>query len=595
MRITSALLFTSLCSGLSAQITLTVSPTAFDPSAIGLTYSNPGVNFFDLDVVSATGITLRAMEIPTQEPVGTPGTIELWVQTNATSHVGLENLATAPAPSNDPSGWQLLTSGQYTSGGFAVSSTTCQSAFTVNVPDTYLAPGNYGFAIVYVDVNHQFYGVTTYPAPPGTFFDGNLEVSNGTTSANPWGQPLGAFTFNGNTYAGTIADFGITYDVGPVPHACAEVEPIGEGSGGNIASWFDLIEDANVVNATLQGRGLEFTNTVTGYLISEAANPQFRPASGNETIMPAVDDGEFQFTLPNLAVPYPTALGGSTTQDVWVHSNGYISLTGPNDPLFFVPIDPQAAMDQDQLTLFVAYHDFNPTEPGSGQILIEEDLAALPNPKLYITWDNVESYPLTATNPSTVQVQIDLVLGNIVVVYQNIDAVGGSTVAGGDDTIIGWSPEGVSPPVPEGTFATLGLTGATSNFFGQLPEVLPLGLDVIGQALLGGSLDLQTINIPPVPSIGTTLLDTVVTAPFPLDPLGALPGTVTYLPVVTSLLFTIDNNNSSVTVPVPNNSGLVGVEIYSQSFWFDLPQLIAGNIFGNVRGSNAVRIKIGNF
>ena len=67
------------------------------------------------------------------------------------------------------------------------------------------------------------------------------------------------------------------------------------------------------------------------------------------------------------------------------------------------------------------------------------------------------------------------------------------------------------------------------------------------------------------------------------------------IPSRANRLFTIDNNNSAVTVPLPNNSGLVGVEIYAQSFWFDLPQLIAGNIFGNVRGSNAVRIKIGNF
>ena len=190
------------------------------------------------------------------------------------------------------------------------------------------------------------------------------------------GPTLGAFVFNGNNYAGTMADFGFVYDVGPVPHACAEIERIGEGSGTNVASWYDRLEDAPNVSAALQGRALQFTNIVTGYVVSEAQGATFRPASGNETVMPAVDDGEFQFTVPNLPVIFPSALGGGSTSDLWIHSNGYISFTGPNDPLFFVPIDPQAAMDQDEFTLFATYHDFNSTEAGSGQVWIEEDLAA---------------------------------------------------------------------------------------------------------------------------------------------------------------------------------------------------------------------------
>lgn len=594
MRTISTITALAICAGLSAQTTLSVDPSTYDPNAVGLTYSTPGANFFDLSVTAPTGVTLRAMEIPTQEPAGTVGEIQLWIQTLATSHVGLENPAAAPAPSNDPSGWQLMTSGQYTAGGFAVATTTCQSAFTVNVPDTFLLPGSYGIAIVYVDVSHQFYGVTTYPAPANTFFDGNIEVTNGTTAANPWGPALGAFVFNGANYAGTMADFGIVYDVGPVPHACAETEILGQGSGTNVASWYDRIEDAANASTALQGRALQFTNIATGYVISEAAGATFRPASGNETVIPAVDDGEFQFTMPNLPVPIPSDQGGGSTTDVWVHSNGYISFTGPNDPLFFVPIDPQAAMDQDEFTLFATYHDFNPTEPGSGQIWIEEDLAAQPSPTLYITWDGVESYPLNVANPSTVQVQVDLGTGNIVVVYETIDAVGGSTFAGGDDTLIGWSPAGVSPPVPEGDFTTLGAAGGAGNFIGQLPEVRPLKLEVAGTPLVGSTISFDTSDVPSGFSIGTTLIDTTVTPPVPLTPFGAAPGTVSYLPVTTSLLFGLDPGNLSVPFPLPNNPALTGVELYGQSFWFDLFQL-GTNPFGNLLGSNAMRVKIGNF
>lgn len=595
MRILPTVLATVACASLSAQQTLTVDPNSYTTAA-GLTYSQAGgANFFDLSVTAATGITLQALEIPTQEPVGTTGTIELWVQTLGTTHVGVETLTNAPVPSNDPSGWQLLTLGQYASGGFAVPSTTCQSAFTVNVPDTFLAAGDYGFAIVYNGVAHEFWGVTQYPAPQGTFFDGNIEVSNGTTAPAAWGGTLGAFVFNGVNYAGTMPGFGITYSVGPVAHACAETEVIGQGSDGNVASWFDLIEDANNVSAALQGRGLEFVNTTTGYIIGEATNPVFRPTSGNETVMPAVDNGEFQFNLPNLPVPYPTAGGLATTTDIWVHSNGYVSLTGPNSPLFFVPIDPQAAMDQDELTIFGMYHDFDPTEPGSGQILIEEDLTAQPNPTLYITWENVESFPTGVANPSTFQIQIDLAVGNIVVVYETIDAVGGSTFAGGDDTLIGWSPAGVSPVVTEGDFTTLGTIGGPNNFLGQLPEVRPLTLQIVGDPLLGQSFTLETTNVPSVPSIGTTIIDAAVTAPIPLDPLGAAPGTNVYVPVTTSLLFPIDNSNTTLVIPTITDPALVGFEIYGQSFWFDLPQLLGGNVFGGLIGSNAVRARIGTF
>ena len=93
MRTLTTVAALAICAGLSAQTTLSVDPSTYDPNAVGLTYSTPGANFFDLTVTAPTGVTLRAMEIPTQEPAGTVGEIQLWIQTLATSHVGLENPA----------------------------------------------------------------------------------------------------------------------------------------------------------------------------------------------------------------------------------------------------------------------------------------------------------------------------------------------------------------------------------------------------------------------------------------------------------------------------------------------------------------------
>ena len=593
MRTTSILAAAALTAGLSAQNTITVDPPSFDASAVILTYSNPGANFFDLTVSAPSGVTLRALEIPTQEPAGTVGEIQLWMHASATSHVGIENPPAAPATSGDPSGWQLMSSGRYSSGGFNVATPSCQSAFTVNVPDTFLAPGSYAMALVYVDVAHQFYGVTTYPAPAGTFADGNVEVTNGATASIAWNAPLGAFAFSGVSYAGAMPDFGLVYDVGNVPHACGETQLIGSGSGASVASWYDRLQGAQAAQTALQGRALRFENTGTGYTLSEVSGATFRPASGAETVLALTNDNDKPFALPNLTIPYPSELGGATSNEVWVHANGYFSFTGANGPLPFVPIGPQAAMNQSSFALFACYHDFNPSEAGSGQVWVEEDLAAQPNPTLYITWDGVESYPAGIANPSTVQAQVDLVSGDVVVVYDSIDGVGGSAFAGGDDTLVGWSPAGISPPVQESDFAALGAPGAAGNFAATLPEVMPLALSVTGAPLLGNTITFALAHVPASVNLGATLLSESVIAPLPLAPLGAAPGTNAYVSPSASLLFPLTQLTPSVSLPLPNNAALIGVEVFGQAFWFQ-PGSTAGPLVGMI-GSNAAGVKLGNF
>lgn len=593
MRTSAYLAAAALSVSLSAQTTLTVDPPSFDSSAVILTYSSPGANFFDLTVSAASGITLRALEIPTQEPAGTVGEIQLWIHATASSHVGLENPPAAPATSGDPSGWQLMTTGRYSSGGFNVATPSCQNAFTVNVPDTFLAAGSYAMAIVYEDVAHQFYGVTTYPAPAGTFADANVEVSNGATASVAWGAPLGAFAFSGVSYAGVMPDFGLVYDVGNVPHACGETQLLGAGSGASVASWYDHLQGAAAAQATLEGRALRFENTGTGYTLSEVGGAAFRPASGAETVLALTNDNDKPFALSNLTVPYPSALGGATSTEVWVHANGYFSFTGANGPLPFVPVDPQAAMNQPAFAVFAFYHDFNPSEAGSGQVWVEEDLAAQPNPTLFITWDGVESYPAGVVNPSTVQAQVDLVSGDVVVVYESIDGVGGSAFAGGDDALVGWSPDGVSPPVPESDFAALGAPGAAGNFVGALPEVMPLALSVTGAPLLGSTITFDLAHVPASVNLGVTLLSDSLVPPLPLAPLGAVPGTTAYVDPTTSLLFPLTPFAPSVSLPLPSNVALTGMEIFGQSFWFE-PQQPAGPLVGLI-GSNAVGVKLGTY
>lgn len=587
MKLVPVLLGVALSVAATAQTqTLTV-----NPNGVLLTYSNPGANFFDL-VVTPPLITLRALQIPVQEPIGTTGTIELWINTINATHVGNEQLAAPPTVSGDPSGWQLMTSGDYTSGGFDVLAPTCQSAFTINVPNTELAAGTYAFAVVHVGVNHEFDAALVYPAPAGTFSDANIEVTNGTTQATSWiSAPLNAFVFGGVNYQGTIPNFAIEYDVGSVPHACATTSSFGQGSIQSTASFFDRIQTAPIVSTTLQGTSLELTYTPTGYVVAPGTATYVPPSASANAIAP-VDDGESQITLPNLTVVFPTDDGVPTPQsDLYVHSNGYIS-TAPQSGLFFAPVDPQSAMDADALSWYLAYHDFNPAEIGSGTITWEEDLAATPNPMLYITWANVESYPAGVANQSTVQFQMDLTTYTVNYVYETFDAVGGSTQAGGDDTIVGWSPAGASPDPSEFDYSAL------TPFVVNLPEVFGLQLDVSGLALVGQSADLETSNVI-TGNLGLLLLNSnlVGGAPLPLQAFGADAQTVAWLDPTTSATLTIDDGllggSLIVTVPIPNNPTLAGVEIFGQSFWLDFNDLLAGDLFTKMLSSNGVSFTIG--
>ncbi|MGK0354238.1 MAG: hypothetical protein ACJAYX_004940, partial [Planctomycetota bacterium] len=131
----------------------------------------------------------------------------------------------------------------------------------------------------------------------------------------------------------------------------------------------------------------------------------------------------------------------------------------------------------------------------------------------------------------------------------------------------------------------------------QLPEQFPLKLEAVGQALLGGSVVLET-SAEVGSSFGLVLLNTGI-LPVSLPLPGVPPQTLVHLDVPTSVLFSIDNlvpgvPNMSLTIPLSLNPALIGFELYAQSFWFDLNSILTGTIFPGLTSSNAIRIKVGN-
>jgi len=553
-----------------------------DPAGLGLTYTNPGANFFDINVTNPAGITLQALTVALNSPAGTVGTLEVWL--NPLSHIGREQ---------QQASWTKISEGTTTAG---VNTLSCQEATTVTagIPSIYLPPGIHGVAVAHVGVNHVFETIVTYPLPP--FADTNIEVLNGSTQATAWASvPLANFAFNGVLYQGTLMQFDLTYAVGQAPHACAVCGSVGEGSNRHSASAYQLFGEPNpngAASTALQGGVLTFlpNGSGTGYIMTDGTGTAAYVApNGSETNLPLIDD---QVVPVSLAIPlqYPGDTGIQLTTSIEINSNGIVSV-GPNPQtnLPAAPTAPQAIMQIGEAAWHCA-HDFDNSEAGSGNISYWEDVA---NAKLYVTWDAVECVPATVANTCTIQFQFDLTSGVVNIIFEVIDTLGGSNVSGGDNFMIGWSPAGVSPRVDEFDFTTL----AAAPISLTQPEVLPLTLEATGTPLIGQTFDLVTSNAPTA-SIGVNLLSSSL-LPLPLDIgiFGGPAGTLLYMDPATSFLNTISNipglGALTVSLPISNTPALAGLEINSQSFWLDL----AGSPFPfqNAVASNLVTCTIGNF
>lgn len=550
-----------------------------DPMGTALTYTSPGANFFDLDVLNPAGVTLQELTVRLMSPVGTIGQLDVWI--TPSSHVGFERNQVA---------WTQLASGSVTAS--PGSSDSCQSAVSLPTPNTYLAPGTYGVAIVYQGVNHSFDAVVNYPSGP--YANGDISIDNGTTQAIAWlSVPLTQFLFGGVSYNGTLENFSLTYAVGNVVHACALCVSTGVGSNLHSASAFQFFGPPNPnssANAALQGKVLSWipNGLGTGYTMTDntGGGPVYvDPAlfGGAETNLPLLDNQEVHaVTQLSFITQSDNGVTGSTT-DFFISSNGYVSLEAAQSPLGDAPRDPQGSL-QATSTLFGLHHDLDNSEAGSGMISYYEDVTAQ---KFYVTYHDVESVPATVVNPCRYQLQFDLATGQVDLVMEVIDAVGGSTVAGGDNYMLVYSPAGVSPPTQAFDFSTLPAGGIELT----RPEVLPLTLEAVGPLLINTSFDLVTSNAP-LGSIGVNLISlSVLPVPLSLVPLGAPPGTLLYLDPVTTALNTISNTSLALTVPIPNSPTLIGVQVHSQSFWFDL----AGAMFPftNLIGSNLITCTIG--
>jgi hypothetical protein len=514
--------------------------------------SNPNV-YFNLTV--NTTVTIQGLDVSLDNFVGPEGTVELFVTNpGITTHVGNEL---------NPANWTLRGAGRVVAAG---QTTPVRVAFPTGIV---LAPGTYGVAVHYTGVRAEFLQGT---GSNQTFSTAEMTLNAGSVQAVSFASGVAQpYVWLGR----------IHYLVGNVPSAGAENTAYGSGCNVVNGSFYQRFTCSGPASTALTGRSLTLIFAGNSYVLVPGTTA-FVPPTGAAQSLPVNDDGESTIALTNV-LPIP----GGATQQLFVHTNGIVSV-GSNTtitPNNFTPFVPGLlAAGQ---TAWFSWHDYNPTEPGSGTIKFEEV-----GPIAYITWDDVESYPVTAGNPpapvvnrSTFQFQFDTSTGAVHYVWQNVTAQGLSV--DGDEHVIGFSPGGPSPDVGPIDIAALSSAALTT------PEVFPLTLTVDAPPLVGTTINYTTSN-ETGQNLGILFLSTVQLPGVPLAVIG-MPDCAAHVDITAGVGNVISNlglpgTSMSVALPIPNTVAVLGFVLFGQSIWLDP----TANPFG-ATASNGVRSYVGNF
>ena len=353
-----------------------------------------------------------------------------------------------------------------------------------------------------------------------------------------------------------------------IPQAgpCARKETYGRGCVSGFGSFYQLFANATTASAGLSNQSLSLTPTSTGY-VAVWGGATFVPPTAGTPLSPG-DDGDVAY-MPSIALPTP--FGPQSTLQV---SGNAIITFGTFPPSFPVgpPWVPNASDFLGNGGLY-AWHDYNVTE--GGQILAEEIGGVL-----YITYDNVDSYPFGTPNLSTLQFQLDLNNGNLAIVWLTVDNDPSSAFGSGH--LVGLTPPGMS------------LDPGSINLATQLPLVTEA--DMAGLALdsnppvLGSGWNLTTSNIDPASPISITFFgDARLDPGLPLTFIGLpAPGCSVYINTILGNLVGFNvAGASTVTLPIPGTMSLTGAIVTAQSI--SLTTLNAANLLT----SNGVEGRLG--
>lgn len=388
--------------------------------------------------------------------------------------------------------------------------------------------------------------------------DGTIEIRTGACVYYPFALAVGLPT-NGMPWRGTV-------------HYCkaASNTILGSGCGGAYHSLYANHANATVASAELNGNVLRLQRVANGYLGTwqpGTANATYVPPTSAATALPLSDDDFVAYTP---IAPLPTPYGPQPTLSIG--ANGILGF-GPSvdTPGTFPYVPTPNAMLQSACGGFYAWHDYLPSEPGSGPVLVEQIGLTL-----YVTWLDVESYPSNVPNRSTLQFQCNLGSGDVAMVFLSIDANASSPW--GSSHLIGVTPPGMSNDPGS-------IDLASAPLFTTSPEQTPLTLTPLTRPVIGTSWMFLTEHIPANATMGVHVIgftdpgiDDLTGAGLPGCGLRAsLDGVALYMPT--------PGVASPWGISIPLNNSLAGLSLYATTAVVQTP---ATNAYGSITG-NGVR------
>ncbi|MEQ1634523.1 MAG: hypothetical protein ABL997_19230, partial [Planctomycetota bacterium] len=305
-------------------------------------------------------------------------------------------------------------------------------------------------------------------------------------------------------------------------------------------------------------------NGCNGYFVTPGVSPTFFTGFTNNLSL--IDDSTSNVTLP-FAFPH----AGGTVSNVWVSSNGFLTLGGT---------DPGSGCCTGDVTAFLAgspriagfWEDLNPAAGGA----VYADLDASTG-EFCITWNAVNEFG--QANTETFQIALSPT-GQFTIRWVTLAVSGGNWISGYT------SGGGASNPGVSDLSTLNGVNLGCRN--------VPLSLDfALGtRPTIGQSFGMTANGIQSLPNgiFCILLISTEIPGGVPLDGLG-LTGCTAYvnLPEIVSFFnLTIGAPSTVFSTAIPNDNAFLGLSLMTQAISDDL----TANAFG-YRVSNGVRWNIG--
>ena len=342
--------------------------------------------------------------------------------------------------------------------------------------------------------------------------------------------------------------------------------PYGTGCGGGGAPGF---YEQFLSGFDLANTGTTMVAAGSAYLLLTGAAPIVAP-TGSPVV--TGDDQTLAVAVPFGAMPYQAVGGFSSTPSLWVCSNGWIAFESTTSTTYTESV---AELLSGPARICPMWDDLNPS--AAGGVYAEVDPSD-PN-TFHVTWVGVPEYSSTGSNTFQVSFHSN---GDIELKY------GACSVA---DCIVGCHPgNGADDPGP------IDISAATGTLLGDGQLPLDLAAASGSRPALGTTFAMQVGYIPgAAPTFGFQVFSfTQNMAGIPLDPVGLIGcnqyfGSSLGSGVDAMVSFAAPTPPTQVlSVPIPNWTGLVGVETFVQV------AVNSASAPGGYVASNGLSVHVGN-